>query len=109
MRSLKFASDSTEVQGIGYRFCAKLPAFLAKSGSLEPPFYTVVEANKEGELRYQAGKPVYELVSPDGEAFVMQGSAVDPAQFGTLGDDLDIAEGWQFRTRVLEERPQGPA
>ena len=101
--SLKFASDSTDVQGIGYRFCAKLPAFLAKSGSLEPPFYTVVEANKEGELRYTAGKPVYELVSPDGEAFVMQGSAVDPARYDTLGKDLDIAEGWQFRTRVLEE------
>lgn len=101
--SLKFASDSITVNEIGYRFCAKLPAFLAKSGSLEPPFYTVVEANKEGELRYKAGRPVYELVSPDGEAFIMQGSGVDPSTYGTLGDDLDIAEGWQFRTRVLDE------
>ena len=101
--SLRFATESVTVNQIGYRFCAKLPAFLAKSGSLEPPFYTVVEANKQGELRYSAGKPVYELVSPDGEVFVMQGSAIDPATFGTLADDLDIAEGWQFRTRVLEE------
>jgi hypothetical protein len=95
--------DEVTVAGIGYRWCARLPAFLAKSGKLEPPFYTVVEANREGELRYQAGKPVYELLSPGGDVFVMQGSSVEPSEYATLGDTLGLADGWQFRIRTLDE------
>jgi hypothetical protein len=101
--TLRFAVDDVTVQGIGYRWCARLPAFLAKSGKLEPPFYTVVEANKEGELRYEAGKPVYELVSPDGGVFVMQGSSIDPSEYAALGDTLTLGDGWQFRIRTLDE------
>jgi hypothetical protein len=101
--TLRFAIDDVTVQGIGYRWCARLPAFLASSGNLEPPFYTVVVANKEGELRYEGGKPVYELVSPDDDVFVMQGSSVEPSEYATLGERLTLADGWQFRTRVLGE------
>lgn len=100
---LMFAADDVEVAGIGYRYCAKIPAFLAKSGNLEPPYYTVVEANKAGELRYFAGRPVYELVAPDGDVFVMQGSSVEPSEYATLEGTLTLADGWQFRTRVLDE------
>jgi hypothetical protein len=101
--TLRFAVDQVSVMGIAYRWCARLPAFLTKSGSLEPPFYTVVVADKEGELRYHAGKPVYELVSPDGDVFVMQGSSVGPSEYATLGETLTLAEGWQFRARTLDE------
>lgn len=65
--TLDFAVDDLTVSGIVYRFAAKIPAFLAAEGKLEPPSYTVVEANKSGELVYSAGQPVYELVSPDGD------------------------------------------
>ena len=65
--NLRFAVEEISVGGIGFRFVARLPAALAASGKLVPPFYTVVEANKVGELVYAAGQPVYELLSPDGD------------------------------------------
>ena len=45
--TLRFGVDVVTVGGINFRTAARLPAFLAKEGKLEPPFYTVVEANKE--------------------------------------------------------------
>ena len=100
--SLRFAVDQVAIAGIGYRWCARLPAFLARSGALEPPFYTIVEANKEGELRYLAGQPVHELVSPDDDVLVMQGSSVDPSRYASLGETLTLPDGWRFRTRMLQ-------
>ena len=101
--TLRFGVEEIEVGGIGFRFAARLPASLARSGKLQPPFYTVVEANKEGSLSYSAGKPVYELVSPDDDALVMQSMNVEPDELATLGERLTPADGWRFRTRTLDE------
>ena len=101
--TLRFGVDQIDVGDIGFRFAARLPASLARSGKLQPPFYTVVEAEKEGSLSYEAGQPVYELVSPDGDEFVMQSMNVEPGELENLGDRLSPAEGWQFRIRPLDE------
>lgn len=101
--TLKFSVKQSTVNGISYRVAAKLPAFLAKSGNLEPPFYTVVEADKVGVNTYLAGKLVYELVSPEGAAFVMQSTNVEPSELDSLADKLKLADGWQYRARKLEE------
>jgi hypothetical protein len=56
-----------------------------------------------------AGSQVYELVSPDGDIYRMQSYSheVDPTltidDLETLGDRLDLPEGWSFQTRILEE------
>ena len=97
----RYGVDVTTVAGIGFRTVARLPAFIAKSGKLEPPFYTVTEADKQGVNVYSAGKPTYELVSPGGHAFVMQSSNMPPQELATLGDRLNPAEGWRFQTRTL--------
>lgn len=78
---------------------------VARSGKLEPPIYTVLEANKRVVMVYSAGEPVYELISPDGETLVLQstGSDMPPDDLPTLGDRLNPPEGWQFRTRTLDE------
>jgi hypothetical protein len=58
---------------------------------------------------FDAGKPVYELVSPQGEAYVMQALCVgvDPSMseesLATLGERLSMPQGWTYRTRILEE------
>lgn len=101
--TLRFSIDEVTVSDITYRWAADVPAFLAKAGKLEPPFYTVVAANKEGSLFYEAGKPVYELVSPDGDNFIMQSGKYGPSEWETLGDRLDVADGWEWRVRTLEE------
>ena len=101
--TLRFGVERIEVDGIGFRFAARLPASLAREGKLQPPFYTVVEADKVGSLSYTAGDLVYELVSPEVEAFVMQSTNVEPGELGSLGDKLSLADGWRFRSRPLED------
>ena len=101
--TLRFGVKPIEVDDIGFRFAARLPASLAKSGKLQPPFYTVVEAEKEGSLFYAPGEPVYELVSPDGDEFVMQSMNVEPGELESLGERHSTVEGWQFRIRTLDE------
>lgn len=71
--------------------------------------YTDNKVDRGAVFFFDAGKPVYELVRPDGEAYVMQAFciAVDPelseATLPTLGERLALPEGWSFRVRVLEE------
>ena len=101
--TLRFSVEQTTVGGIGYRVAAKLPAFIAKSGAVEPPQYQILEANKDGVNIYSAGELVYELISPDGQAFVLQSTNLPPGELATLGERLTPAEGWQFRTRTLDQ------
>ena len=54
---------------------------------------------------YLAGESVYELVSPEGDAFVMQSSNTPPGELAALGDRLTPAKGWQFRPCALDEEP----
>ncbi|MBU6240791.1 MAG: hypothetical protein KJS66_03285 [Acidobacteria bacterium] len=57
---------------------------------------------------FDAGKPVYELVRPDGTAYVMQARCigVDPnmteESLETLGSRLALPDGWTYRSRVLD-------
>jgi hypothetical protein len=71
--------------------------------------YTERHVNRGAVFFFDAGKPVHELVAPDGTAYVMQAYClgVDPTltadALPTLGDRLALPEGWTYRTRVLDE------
>lgn len=71
--------------------------------------YTERHVNRGAVFFFDAGKPVYELVDPDGKAYVMQAYCVgvDPtlteAELGSLGSRLRLPDEWSFRTRVLDE------
>ena len=71
--------------------------------------YTEVHVDRGAVFFFDAGKPVYELVSPDGTAYVMQALCVgvDPtiteASLPGLGDRLSLPDGWSYRTRILDE------
>ena len=82
--------------------------------------YVIRHVNRGAVFFFDAGKPVYELVDPDGTAYVMQAYCigVDPTltadSLGTLGERLAMPEGWSFRTRILEselvvDTSSGPA
>lgn len=57
---------------------------------------------------WDAGKPVYELVNPDGVAYVMQARCIgiDPnmteESLVGLGDRLALPDGWSYRVRTLD-------
>jgi len=56
---------------------------------------------------FLAGKPVYELIGPKGQVYVMQSYSqiVDPKLAYTdlvaLGNRLKPPKGWQYRSRTL--------
>lgn len=65
--------------------------------------------NRGAVFFFDAGKPVYELVNPEGLTYVMQAYCigVDPTLtedgLAALGDRLALPDGWTFRTRILDE------
>ncbi|MEO1059915.1 MAG: hypothetical protein AAFZ07_00750 [Actinomycetota bacterium] len=58
---------------------------------------------------YEAGTEVYELTDPDGNVYTMQSYSqiedreLTAADLPTLGDRLDLPEGWSYSSRVLDE------
>ena len=70
--------------------------------------YVVRNVNRGAVFFWYAGKTVYELVDPDGRAFVLQARCVgvDPGMteesLATLGERLALPDGWSYRTRVLD-------
>jgi hypothetical protein len=70
--------------------------------------YVVRNVNRGAVFFFDAGKTVYELVDPDGRAFVMQArcvgvdSGMTEESLANLCERLALPEGWSYRTRVLE-------
>ena len=80
---------------------------LGDNPSTQP--YVERHVNRGAVFFFDAGSPVYELVNPDGLAYVMQAYCVgvDPslteADLPGLGERLALPSGWTYRTRVLDE------
>ena len=74
-----------------------------------PGSYVERKINRGAVFFWDAGKKVYELVNPDGLAYVMQARCigVDPTiseeSLDTLGDKLSLPAGWSYRVRVLDK------
>ena len=70
--------------------------------------YVVRNVNRGAVFFFDAGKSLYELVDPDGRAFVMQArcvgvdSGMTEESLATLGERLALPEGWLYRSRVLD-------
>jgi hypothetical protein len=71
--------------------------------------YSEVKVDRGAVFFFDAGTPVYELVSPEGKTYVMQALCigVDPSMtedsLVALGDRLAMPEGWSYRTRILDD------
>ena len=93
-----------DFNGLGTRRIAVVE--LGETPSVTP--YTENHVNRGAVFFFDAGKPVFELVDPDGTAYVMQAYciSVDPTidldSLPNLGDRLALPEGWTYRTRVLD-------
>lgn len=62
---------------------------------------------------YKAGKPVYELIDPEGHVYVMQSYSLDkaaqtPRSLAHLGDTLQLPTGWHYRTGILNKDTKLP-
>jgi hypothetical protein len=78
--------------------------------SQNPEPYSVNKVARHTVFHFDAGRPVFELVDPSGQRWVMQTwSQIVDAKLGLedlpgLGRRLNLPEGWRYETRVLTER-----
>ncbi|MBB1250741.1 hypothetical protein [Rhizobium sp. G21] len=72
-------------------------------------FYQPTDVMRETVWLFAAGKPVFELIDPKGQVYMMQSYAqiVDPAltlaDLPGLRERLKLPKGWTYSTRVLAE------
>ncbi|MEO0597314.1 MAG: hypothetical protein AAF126_14490 [Chloroflexota bacterium] len=77
--------------------------------TVDGSLYTENEVQRNTTYTYLAGNMVYELISPEGDVYRMQSYSqiVDPNltidDLETLGDRLDLPEGWRYQARILTE------
>lgn len=64
--------------------------------------------NRQTTWIYQSGRPVYELINPKGQVFVMQSFSVQQhpqteQSLSQLGSVLTLPAGWKFKTGILKQ------
>ncbi len=92
-------SEPVDVAGVKMNFGAHLPP-----GTLAAPLYEVFLPAKTQNLTWVAGKPVYQLVDPDGYVYVLQGHKIPADQLDTLGDRfMKLPDAWEYRVKVPDE------
>jgi len=88
------------------RWAARAPlSAVQKSGASGGAPYKIYTPSKTQSMVYSAGKPVFELVDPDGNVYVLQARNEEfPIDsLASLGDKLTLPKGWEYRNRVLTE------
>lgn len=83
---------------------------ISPSNPLPSPPYTDTVVNRDTQWVFSAGQPVYTLIAPDGKTYYMQSYTTQVDQNLTIGDlqslgsQLQLPKGWQFKTRVLDSQ-----
>jgi len=90
--------------GIEAGYAATLPISALGGGEGADP-YKPFTTKKDQTLVYKSGQPVFELIDPDGNSYVLNayGSTVKDGNPVNLVQQLEPAAGWSFRVRTLDE------
>jgi len=92
--------------GIEARWVAHAPLSVVQKGATGAEPFKVYTPQKTQSMVYSKGKPVFELVDPDGNVYVLQAheEQFPIASLASLGDSMkQVPKGWQYRTRTLTE------
>jgi hypothetical protein len=92
--------------GIEARWAAWVDRSVVQASAKGSEPYKLYLPKKTQKMGYARGKPVFELIDPDGHAYVLQAhdEGFPLESLATLGDRMKLLpEGWRYRTRVLEE------
>ena len=98
--------DTESFQGLEAKWAAKLGLRIAFKAARGGTPFDIYEPKKTQWMVYEAGKPVYELVDPDGHAYVLQAHDEENPMdsLADMGNRMEeIPEGWEYRTRTLDE------
>jgi hypothetical protein len=98
--------ETASFGGIDARWGASIdPSLIGKSDKGSEP-YKVFNPKKTQKMVYFKGKPVFELVDPDGHVYVLQAREEQfPIEsLPKLGEKMKrLPKGWTYRTRILAE------
>jgi hypothetical protein len=100
--------DIRSFDGLQARWVAELPipAGLDPAGRPGERYYRDLAIKRDTEWIFTAGRPVYEMLTPDGRTYVMQAYShiVDDGltldSLPALGDRLHLPPGWRYRPRT---------
>jgi hypothetical protein len=98
--------EKVSFEALEARWVATLDLATAEKAAKGSKPYKVFMPKKTQKMVYDKGKPVYELVDPDGHVYVMQAhdEAFPLESLPKLGEKLKkLPKGWQYRTRILTE------
>jgi hypothetical protein len=94
--------------GLDARWVAELPVPPELGLAAQPGdrYYRDITIQRDTEWIFVAGRPVYELLTPDGKTYVLQAYShiVDDSltadSLPGLGDRLRLPDGWRYRART---------
>ena len=92
--------------GLEARWVARLPLLTALEASTGSEPYKVFTPKKTQKMVYDKGKPVHELVDPEGHVYVLQAhdDQFPLDSLPNLGEKLTkLPKDWKYRTRTLTE------
>jgi len=98
--------EKTTFGGLEARWAARAPLSAVQKGAGGAEPYKVYTPAKKQKMVYSKGKPVFELVDPDGHAYVLQARNEEfPIEsLDRLGQRLKLLpNGWKYRSRILTE------
>lgn len=95
------------ISGLGLREAGVLHLSLKDLLKPNTP-YQERNVNRQTTWIYQAERPVYELIDPQGRIFVMQSLSVqkrpmNEKALADLGNTLTLPKGWKFKTGILKK------
>jgi len=91
--------------GLEARWAARLdPAIVMKAAQGSEP-YKIFNPKKTQRMVYSKDKPVYEVQDPDGHVYVLQAheKRFPIETLANLGQQLNLPDGWNYRSRTLTE------
>lgn len=80
-----------------------------REGTVGEEFYVPNQVKRDTVYIYNAGEPVFELTSPEGDVYTMQSYAqikdknLTYDDLATLGSRLALPDGWSYAPRTLTE------
>ena len=91
--------------GLEARWAAQAPLSVVQQGATGAEPYKIYTPAKTQKMVYEKGKSIYELIDPDGHPYVLQAREEQFSEddLAGLGEQLNLAAGWDYRTRVLSE------
>ena len=98
-----------EMQKLATLGLADLASALGDGEKLASSAYREITVLRNNTWYFYAGSEIYELTDPDGVSYVMQAYSqiVDPDltedDLASLGERLELPDGWSFGAHVLEE------